>query len=78
MAVVKMNLNHQPPGPEESGTKHLSAASGVAYGSLRPFTLPLNWADVGRKFLTCGAQERRLKRRAHNVHEGLMLGSAQR
>jgi hypothetical protein len=44
----RMDLNHRPPGPEESGTKHLSAASGVAYGTLRPFTLPLNWTEVGR------------------------------
>jgi hypothetical protein len=29
-------------GPEEGGTNHLSAASGVAYGTLQPFTLLLN------------------------------------
>ena len=32
-----------------SGKKLLSATSGVAYGTLRPFTLPLNWTEIGRK-----------------------------
>jgi hypothetical protein len=44
-----MDLNHQPLGPEEGGIKHLSAASGVAYGTPRPFTLLLKWTEVGRK-----------------------------
>ena len=45
----RMDLNHRPPGPEEGGIKHLSAASGVAYGTPRPFTLLLKWTEVGRK-----------------------------
>jgi hypothetical protein len=47
--VGRVDLNHRPPGPEEGGMKHLSAASGVAYGTLRPFTLLLNWTEVRRK-----------------------------
>ena len=47
----RVDLNHRPPGPEESGVKNLSAASGVAYGTFRPFTLPLNWTDDGLKFI---------------------------
>ena len=31
VAVVKMDLNHQPPGPEPEWQKFISAASGVAY-----------------------------------------------
>src|ERR1700747_2464945 len=45
----RMDLNHRPPGPEEGGRKHLSAASGVAYRTARPFTLLLKWTEVGRK-----------------------------
>ena len=45
-----MDLNHRPPDPEEGGRKHLSAASGVAYGTFRPFALLLNWTEIG---LTC-------------------------
>src|SRR5205807_2270161 len=47
----RMDLNHRPPGPEKGGRKHLSAASGVAYGTLRPLTLLLNWTEVGPKAL---------------------------
>ena len=39
---------HRPPGPEKGGRTNLSAASGIAYGTSRPFTLPLNWTEVGR------------------------------
>ena len=45
-----MDLNHRPPGPEESGVKNLSAASGVACRTLRPFTLALNWTEDGLMF----------------------------
>lgn len=37
----------RPPGPEEGGRKHLSAASGIAYGTFRKFILPLNRTEVG-------------------------------
>lgn len=43
----QVDLDHRPPGPGEGGRERLSAASGVACGTLRPFTLFLNWTEVG-------------------------------
>jgi hypothetical protein len=44
----RVDLNDRPLGPEEGGRKHLSAASGVAYGTARPLTLLLKWTEVER------------------------------
>ena len=43
----RVDLNHRPPGPEESGVNNLSAAPGVACGTFQPLTLPLNWTEDG-------------------------------
>src|SRR5690348_17060256 len=51
MAVVKMDLNHQPPGPELENQKSISGAPGVAYGIAGHLFPLLNWTEVGRKFV---------------------------
>ena len=49
----KMDLNHRPPGPEKGGIRHLSAASGVAHGTTRPFTLLLNSTEAAGHRVGC-------------------------